>query len=456
MQSAAQPPPPVNADPTPPPRRKVPGLSVESAYRRLHALEARGIRLGLSRMHAALQALGNPHAHLTTVIVAGTNGKGSTAATIAAILQAAGLRTGLYTSPHLISPQERIAIDGQMLSAEAFVALAERILPLVDTLPEGRLTFFEALTCMAFLAFREAPTDAVVLEVGLGGRLDATNVTTPRVSVITPIGLDHTEYLGPTEADILREKAGVLRPGVPCVAGVAPELRERVLTPLCAAAGVPLVAVGRDVHYALHAGTLDYSGPRWQFAGLPLALPGVYQGGNAALALAAAEALAAQGLPLTERAVRAGLLATRWPGRFQVAETAPPFVLDVAHNPHGAEALAAALTAQFGPAVRFTVVLGLKADKDAAGILAALRPCAARFVLTGSPACGLTPAEALPGPAAGVPCTVLPELHAALHEALRAHAAGEAVLVSGSHVVVGAALQGGLLPGHGAHSQRAA
>jgi dihydrofolate synthase/folylpolyglutamate synthase len=381
--------------------------------------ERAGMRLGLERIEALLAALDRPEAALRIVHVGGTNGKGSVAALTATILRAAGLRTGLYTSPHLLDVAERIRVDGVPVSRETLARHAAR---LEAALSAGGATFFEAMTAVALATFREAAVDAAVLEVGLGGRWDATNVGAPLVSVVTRIDYDHQEFLGRGLADIAREKAGILRGGVALSAAQAPEAMA-VLEARCRAVRVPLLVEGRDLVVQAHASDLAghrlaFRGPGWAYDDVHLALPGLFQPGNAVLAVGAARAFAAAtGLPVPEAAVRAGCATVRWPGRFQVVPGdagRPTLVLDGAHNPGGASALAASLRHHF-PGRRLALVLGVSADKDRAGILKALAPLAVRIYFT--------PAD---HPRATPPAELLAELPPVDAEVLLTGSSGEA------------------------------
>jgi dihydrofolate synthase/folylpolyglutamate synthase len=355
----------------------------------LSPFEKAGMRPGLERIEALLDALGHPEAGLRIIHVGGTNGKGSVAAIAEAILRAGGLRTGLYTSPHLLDVRERVRIDGEPIGPATLARHADALVPALDA---GRATFFEAMTALGLAAFRAAAVDVAVLEVGLGGRWDATNVGSPLVSVLTRIDYDHQEYLGHRLADIAAEKVAIVRPrpgGVALSAAQAPEAMA-VIEAHCRAVGVPLLVAGRDlaadlVHSTPAGHRIHLSGPGWALRDVDLALAGVYQPGNAALAVAAVRAWArAAGRPVDDAAIRRGCASVRWPGRFQVLEgrgRRPTVVLDGAHNPGGAAALAASLGHHF-PGARLTLVVGISADKDRAGILKALAPLAARVILT--------------------------------------------------------------------------
>ena len=341
--------------------------------------ERAGMRPGLERIEAVLDAIGRPEQAFTIAQVGGTNGKGSISAMLAAILQAAGRQVGLYTSPHLAHYRERIRVDGRPISEADFVDGVDALGTLITRLD---LTVFEAGTALALDHFCRARVDVAVLEVGLGGRLDATTVGKPRVVVLGPIDYDHQHELGDTLALIAAEKAAIIRSGVAFSARQDPEA-EAVITRRAAETGVPLSLEGRDLHvtplgFTLEAQRLHLAGPDWRIADVACGLLGVYQPGNALLAAAAARELGAE-----EGAIRAGLRGARWPGRFQIFRRDPLVILDGAHNPAGARALAASLRAYF-PGRPVTFVIGVLADKDAGGILAALRPLAARIILTAS------------------------------------------------------------------------
>jgi len=357
-------------------------MTYREAVGRILALrggELAGMRQGLERIHALLDAIGNPERAFAIVQVGGTNGKGSISAMLAAILTAAGRRVGLYTSPHLIDFRERIRVGGQPISEADVVDGVEALGTLVARLDA---TMFEAATALALDYFAREGVDIAVLEVGLGGRLDATTVGEPLIEVVGQIDFDHEAYLGDTLSAIAGEKAAIIRSGVALAARQAPEA-EAVLIRRAAAARVPLLLEGRDLHVAIRAASLDgqrldLAGPGWRLDDARCAMLGAYQPGNALLAAAAAHELHAAGA-----AIRAGLGAVQWPGRFQVLGRDPVLVLDGAHNPAGARALATSLRAYF-PDQPVTFVVGMLADKNAAGMLAALEPLAERWIFTAS------------------------------------------------------------------------
>ena len=355
-------------------------MTYAEAVARILALrggERVGMRPGLERIEAMLDAIGRPEQAFTIAQVGGTNGKGSISAMLAAVLQAAGRRVGLYTSPHLAHYRERIRVDGRPISEADFVDGVDALGTLITRLD---LTVFEAGTALALDHFCRERVDVAVLEVGLGGRLDATTVGKPRVVVLGPIDYDHQHELGDTLTLIAAEKAAIIRSGVAFSARQDPEA-EAVILRRAAETGVPLLLEGRDLRvtplgFTLETQRLDLGGPDWRLPDVACGLLGVYQPGNALLAAAAARELGAD-----EAAIRAGLRGARWPGRFQIFRRDPLVILDGAHNPAGARALAASLRAYF-PGRPVTFVIGVLADKDAGGILAALRPLAARVIFT--------------------------------------------------------------------------
>jgi dihydrofolate synthase/folylpolyglutamate synthase len=330
-----------------------------------------------SRFEKALGRLGHPERAVPAIHVGGTNGKGSTAAIARALLTAHGLRTGLYTSPHLIDMRERVAIDGRPIGKAAFVRAAREAARIVDASPgSGFRTTFEILTALAFSAFREAGLDAMVIEVGLGGRLDSTNVLHPRAVVITSISLDHTEVLGETVGAIAADKAGIFRRGVPVIAAPQPPAAAAELARRARRLGAPLESVGRDIRVTPAVPTprgerFSIETPRATYPDCELALRGAHQAENAALAVRAVEHFLDRALEADR--VRQAFRLVRWPGRFEVMSRRPPLVVDGAHNPAGAARLVENLDRHF-PGSPFVAVLGVSEGKDVPGILAALAP----------------------------------------------------------------------------------
>jgi dihydrofolate synthase/folylpolyglutamate synthase len=366
----------------------------------------------LQRMERLLAELGNPHHRLWAVHIAGTKGKGSTAAMIDAVLRRAGYRTGLYTSPHLQRIEERFVVDGRQCDAATFVALVRRLQPIVGRLDEACRnagdatppTYFEITTAMAMLLFAQQEVHVAVLEVGLGGRLDSTNVCRPLVSVITSISYDHTQQLGSTLSQIAREKAGIIKPSVPVISGVEGEEAGAVIAATAREHGCKLLQLGVNFGVNYHAAAVrdsarglpprsgghqnaaettlgavfDYwslrQAQRVERRDLHLAMCGRHQAQNAAVALATLDELAAQSLVIPEQAVRDGLAAAQCGARIELLGQRPTLLLDAAHNAASAAALAEVIRERFADCPQRTLVLATSRDKDARSILSALLP----------------------------------------------------------------------------------
>ena len=398
----------------------------------------------LDRVEGLLRRLGNPHCRYPTLHVAGTKGKGSTCAFAASILSAVGLKTGLYTSPHLFSFRERMRINGEPIPGPELAEIVCEIQPAASR----DLTYFEVTTACAFLYFARAEVDAAVIEVGLGGRLDATNTLLPEVTAITPISLDHMSKLGNTLGEIAREKAGILKPGVPAV--IAPQSKEamRVIEQVAAEQGVPLHLMEEEVR--IEQVELDASGSRATFhtplqsyRALEIPLLGRHQLENVAMAVRMVELL---GRPLGQ-SVREGIGRTSWPGRCQLIDGNPPILLDGAQNAASAQILKETVEELF-PGRKLTAIVGISTDKDLDGIAAALGPWIDRLILTKASS-----------PRAESPQRLAerfqawhahPELCASVSEALQ-RATAETypeglIVVTGSLFVVAESLLGSLLP----------
>jgi len=355
-------------------------------YEKLPAFLYTAANFDLRRMAELLQRVGNPHLTSPAIHLAGTKGKGSTAAMIASALSAAGYRTGLYTSPHLHTFRERFTIDGEMIAEEEFSALTERLQPEIDEVNRrhnyGELTTFEILTALAFAFFREQRVDFQVLEVGLGGRLDATNVVTPRLSVITSISLDHAAVLGDSLAKIAREKAGIIKPGALVVSAPQPSEAEVVIEEVCRHNGAGLIAVGRGVTWKKL--TSDLAGQSFEVKGkagsyqLTIPLLGGHQLENAATAVAALEALG-----IGHDDIARGLAQVRWPGRLEVLRREPLFLVDGAHNADSARRLREAI-GEYLSFDRLILIAGASSDKDIAGIVGELAPLSSLIIVTRS------------------------------------------------------------------------
>lgn len=361
-------------------------MSYQGTIQYLFGLQKHGVKFGLSNTVRLMDLLGGPHRRFRSVHVAGTNGKGSTSAILASVLQAAGYRVGLYTSPHLVDFTERIRINGVPIAEGTVVGLAESIRTGAAGTGELSPTFFEVTTAIAFGYFAEQKIDIAVVETGMGGRLDATNVITPLVSVITNIDLEHTEFLGTTLEQIAAEKAGIIKPGVPVVTGVAQPEAWSVILAEANRQGARCYRMPADFGPEEIAGgaapVFRYRGIAAEYAGLRITMRGSHQFGNASLALAAAECLGRQGMVLSEPAIRTGLERARWEGRLEQVAERPDIVLDGAHNPASAAVLAEALTDIRKAYRRLILVVGILKDKDHQGILDRLLPLADQVIVT--------------------------------------------------------------------------
>jgi dihydrofolate synthase/folylpolyglutamate synthase len=412
-------------------------MNYPDSVRFLYALgnEIKTAKLGLARIAALLDALEHPERAYRIVHVAGTNGKGSVSAMIESGLRAAGFRAGLFTSPHLVEPTERIQVDGCAVSAERFAEAFDRVHACAETvLRAGRIdlhpTYFETVTAMALFLFREARVDYVVLEVGLGGRLDATNVVTPELCVITPVDFDHEAFLGKSIESIAGEKAGILKPGVPAVFA---EQRSEALAVLEARAAELGVALAQSREVEISNLTMDARGSRFVWAGGPVSVPlaGEHQVENARTAIAALERLSVQ-----PEAIRAGIARTVWPGRLERIAERPEIVLDGAHNPSGARALAAYLD-RFYSSRRVWLIFGAMRDKSIAEMADVLFPRAYRVIVTAPKQARALRPEAVREFADGENVEVAEDLAAAI--VLAKAAPEDAIFITGSLFLVGEA-----------------
>jgi len=338
----------------------------------------------LARVERLLDALGNPHREFKSIHIAGTKGKGSTSAMLASILKTAGYRTGMYTSPHLHTFRERIQVDNGLISEADFASLSERLRPVAER--DKELTTFEVATALAFTYFAQVGVEMAVVEVGLGGRLDATNVLHPLVSIITTVGHDHMHILGNSLAEIAAEKAGIIKEGTPVVTAPQEHAALAVIERTCAKKNAPLYAVGRDWRWRATRRSLE--GQEFTATGklrgrsitshasykrLYMPLLGKHQLRNAAVVLATVEALRQQGIEVSDSAVRQGLRDVVWPARFEVLGHQPYVIIDCAHNTDSAKALAATLQ-QYFPDLQPWFVVAILNDKDIPAILRQLLP----------------------------------------------------------------------------------
>ncbi len=411
----------------------------------------------LTRMERLLAALGNPHRKFDSVHVAGTKGKGSTAAMIESVLRAAKYLTGFYTSPHLHTFRERIRVGGEMISQDDVIAGVEKLKPLAEQIPG--ITTFEVMTALALDYFAARKVELAVLEVGLGGRLDATNVVTPRVSVITSISYDHTAILGNTLAEIAREKAGIIKPGVPVVASPQQLEALTVIQAIAREKNAPLVAIDADFRFqisdfrlrsvplgfqvspqAQNLDTQSFTLARqsdFSLLAINLNLVGRHQLANATTTLAAILVLREQGIVISDTAIRDGFANVEWHGRFELLAREPYLIADGAHNADSAKQLVRTLRELF-PNARLHFVFGASNDKDITGMFAELLPHAKSLFLTRSH----NPRAADPAHLAElaapyrVPTQTASDLESALHDATQHAEKDDVVCVTGSLFVV--------------------
>ncbi len=397
----------------------------------------------LGRVLQLLAAMGDPHTRFPAIHIAGTKGKGSTAAMCESCLRAAGFRTGLYVSPHLHTFRERIQVDGRKIGRDQVVALVDEFRPLIERVPD--VTYFEVITAMGFLYFARSQVDIAVVEVGLGGRLDATNVLTPEVSAITSLSLEHTYLLGDTLAEIAYEKAGIIKPGVPVVS--APQRAEalQVLENVSRERRSPLTLVGRDWEYEPGPADLDgqfltvhrtvsgseLDGEYW------IPLLGRHQLENCTSGIAALDILRRQGWRIDAGAVHEGLRTVNWPGRMEIISREPLIVADGAHNPYSVQVLRRALEEWF-PGRRWTLIFGASADKDIGGMLESLLPISDYVIVTRSDhPRAASPVELADAVAAvGGGARICVNVKRSLSHALAEMSAGDGLLVTGSTYLV--------------------
>ena len=369
-------------------------MNYDQALAYIHAVHWQGHKPGLDRIRTLLEALGNPHQKLQFVHIAGTNGKGSTAAMMDSCLRAAGYKVGMFTSPFINRFNERIQVNGVPIPDQDLVQLVEQVQPAAQAM-EDVPTEFELITALGMLYFVQQNCDIVVLEVGLGGALDSTNIIPPPAcAVITALGMDHVKELGPTLADIAAAKAGIIKPGSPVVSyGGEPEA-DKVIADTARAQGAPLTVVDFS-RLQLRSASLD--GLVFDFDGLEgLTLPFLasYQARNAAVAITALRALCGRGWNISDQAIRQGLAQVRWPGRFELLRRDPPFLLDGSHNAHGMRATVASLRERF-PGEKFVFLISIMADKDWDKMLQLLLPLAKCFVTVTAPSPRAIPAPDL-------------------------------------------------------------
>lgn len=408
----------------------------------LYGLQKHGIKPGLGTIQALLDRLDHPERRYPSLHIGGTNGKGSTATMAASMLQAAGCRVGLYTSPHLVDFRERIRVNGDIISEERVAVLTHCVRAAAGEPREP--TFFEFTTAMAFQQFADTGIDVAVIEVGLGGRFDATNVLMPAAVAITNVALDHQEYLGETIGEIAYEKAGIIKPGVPVMVGRVSSEAAAVLSRVAGERGAPLSRLHGDFNVSgTSPARFRYEGMNESYDELACPLAGRHQLDNAACALALLEAVSERGLPVSEAAVREGLRTVRWEGRLETVESHPALVLDGAHNPDAAAAVAIYLDdfRHQRSGSRVIMVLGMMQDKDREGFLDHLLPYVDEVIVTQAHIPRSAPARELEASlrARGRTANMVPDPADAISLARRMAAPDDLILVTGSLMLVGEA-----------------
>ncbi len=417
----------------------------------LYGLQGVGIKLGLDNISSLLSAAGNPHKSFRSIHVGGTNGKGSACAVIASVLQAAGHKVGLFTSPHLIDFTERIRVNNKMISQADVIRLACRFRSIAETAKiKIQPTFFEINTAMAFEYFKEQDVEWAVVEVGLGGRLDSTNVISPEVSVITNVSRDHESFLGDSIEEIAFEKAGIIKPGVPVVTA-AKRIALKIIGSRATEQDAPIFVLGKDfsvenIEPISDGLKLDFTGVKRRFSGLLSNLVGRHQADNIGIALAACEqaegAEKAEGMQFDYESVKKGLFLKNWPGRMEKVSDNPLIILDSAHNGAAAEALAVALRERFADRP-ITMILGIMKDKQTDAVMAPLAGVASHLIVT-APSYERAAAPVDLMPSARKYCSgraeEAPNLREAISKARRLCASGDSVMViAGSFYTTGEA-----------------
>jgi dihydrofolate synthase/folylpolyglutamate synthase len=418
-------------------------MKYKSTIEYLYGLQKHGMKFGLDNIRSLMSVLGNPQRSFSSVHVGGTNGKGSTGSMIESILRTAGMKTGFFTSPHLVNFTERIRINGEEISEAEVIGLADEVRSAANTLEDLSPTFFEVVTAMAFLHFMRTKVDWAVIEVGLGGRLDATNIVEPEASVITSIGLDHCEFLGRSLKEIASEKAGIIKGGTPVVTAAQQhevmEVIERKASEKSSALyryGIEFLAeqLSEDPLCFNYEGSERYSGIRLPFSG-------AHQIINASVAAKTAEVIRER-YPGINVDIKKGVESVRWPGRLEMIRDHPPILIDGAHNPHAARALSEYLKKVLSSKYkRVILVIGIMGDKDIDGILGPLLPFASEIIF-GSPAYGRAASSSFLASRAlslGYASKTAPSVSGALKVADSLFLPGDLIVVTGSFYTIGEA-----------------
>ncbi len=411
----------------------------QESIKYLYALQKFGIKFGLSKTSNLMKAFGNPHKGRKYIHIAGTNGKGSVAATVASVLKEAGLKVGFYSSPHLVRFTERFRINDREIPQDKAAALIKELSDAFSA--DEPPTFFEATTAMALVYFAREDTDLAIMEVGMGGRLDATNIITPMVSVITNISKEHESFLGSGLLDIAGEKAGIIKEGVDLLTGATQQSVVGLFQSICDKKNSPLWRVGKDIRYRIEGSGFNYYGLRRRMKGLEIGLKGRFQVRNAVLALAVIETLEEKGFSITSGHIRRGLKNPNWPGSMQVVGKRPTILRDGSHNPAAVRALADSIRTEM-KYNRLILVIGVMADKKIGQILRGIVPICDYAIFTRPVYTRAASPEILMEKAAslGKQGEIVPFLTGALDRAREMASPDDLIVVCGSLFTVGEAL----------------
>ncbi len=415
----------------------------KTAYREavgyIYGLQKYGIKFGLSKTSDIMKTLGNPHHNRRYIHIAGSNGKGSVAAILESILIRSGRKVGFYSSPHLVRFTERFRINRKEIPQEKATEIITRLKRVID--PDHPPTFFEVTTAMALVYFAEEETDIAIMEVGMGGRLDATNIIRPLVSAITNISLEHQFFLGSRLIDIAKEKAGIIKKGVDLVTAATQPRVKKFFETVCKERKAPFWRVGRDVRYRSTGQGFSYYGFNRSLTDLKLGLKGRFQNRNAVLALAMIEILEKKGIKISTRDITEGLTDIAWPGRMQIISKEPFIVLDGAHNPNAVRELAGSIDKDFSYK-RLLLVIGVMEDKDIAGIIRSIIPKADHIICTSPGYYRSADPEELMRIVSGLGRRgdVIPVISDAIERARQVAGPRDMILITGSLFTVGEAL----------------
>ena len=414
-------------------------ISYGEAIQYLYSLQKYGIKFGLNKTSNLLKAFGNPHHGQKYIHIAGSNGKGSVAAMVESILIKSGMKVGFYSSPHLVRFTERFRVNGREIAPEQASEIINELRNMID--PNHPPTFFEVTTAMALIYFAMEQTDISIMEVGMGGRLDATNVIRPVVSAITNISLEHQQFLGSRLIDIAGEKAGIIKRGVDLVTAATQPSVIKLFQSICKQKKAPFWRIGKDVQYRTTDKGLNYYGLKHRLRGLELSLRGAYQSRNAALALAVIEILERKGYKIASHDIMAGLKETNWPGRMHIVSREPLTVLDGAHNPNAIKELTESIKRDFAYK-SLILVIGIMGDKDIGKIINRIVPMADYVIYTSPDYYRSASPENLmkEGLLLRKHGKIIPKISDAIHTAKEMAKSDDLILVTGSLFTVGEAL----------------